>query len=180
MAVWIESNYQEFRKTEGSRSRDSTRIYPFTNSASTLELRISPSATSSYTNTSFKCNSYVCMRFQTWIDSFGISLKFLELRPVANGVLLPCRTQPLRPHESGYFETAHFFYRDRPSIYTKRVNLLTETAFVWTRLQLIDFCTAVTRRLKPSRATAVYSMASFAELHRIIERFSYDLEKWFR
>ena len=36
------------------------------------------------------------------------------------------------------------------------------------------------KRLKPSRATAVYSMASFAELHRIIERFSYDLEKWFR
>ena len=69
-AVWIESNSREFRKTEGSRNRDSsTRIYPFTNSASPLELRISPSATSSYTNTSFKCNSYICMRFQTWIDS---------------------------------------------------------------------------------------------------------------
>ena len=38
------------------------------------------------------------------------------------------------------FETADFFYANRPSLYTKPVNLLIETASLWNRSPAIYWC----------------------------------------
>ena len=51
---------------------------------------------------------------------------FFSWNKLQNGV----RVRP-RPHESGYFWNRIYFYANRPSIHTKPVNSLTETASFW-------------------------------------------------